>query len=547
MSRVGNQTPPAWQVERRGPLLRFARTLSRGEIVDGLDDMVNDGTILSYHRHDRELVAWSPDRDAEATRQRLQALHRNHNAGLREFGSKALQILLPPDIKKNCAPEYLKFRAWAVAGTICAGAVTFMTNAITLDALKVAFGSSANYALSTTANMAINGVASIAGSYLAQKGDADPKKCYLISSLVGVANAIGSLALFATVPHWYPWVTATTALTGALGGVLGGASAVNIFNHLARGNAKGVVQSKNSNQDLIANALLGPAFVYGLTAAAAHFGVNPYLATVLVCCPVMAASHLFAARALRLERLDRAGLERVVDRNLSTGQVEPAQPGSFWKLIKGAFVNEKRPSSQAIRFVDHLDTLVGEDRPPPNAPNVLEEYERENYLLSARDGHINLAFKKDVVLEDVIRAYMHARCVERGLGNDTLMQALRERYGDSSDSALASLVHRALPSGAATRLAGHLSDAGWNASIANLGITPISAARRQRQEPPGAANPSWNALLRLVDTHEPHEIQILLGSLGPQPMEQPPLPLKLPLADPPADARVNDQAERNEV
>src|SRR5581483_9236833 len=120
---------------------------------------------------------------------------------------------------------------------------------VTLNALQVAFASGANYALSTTANLGITSVATIAGSFLAQKADADPKKWFMISALIGAANAIGSLALFATMPQWYPWVMATTALTGAVAGVLESAALINVINHIAVGNHKGVVQSRNKNQD----------------------------------------------------------------------------------------------------------------------------------------------------------------------------------------------------------------------------------------------------------------------------------------------------------
>ena len=107
-------------MEQQGELFRITRTTTADFTLDGLQQWVEDGRIQSYSREGDRFIIYASDSamlDAVARLPKSKLPHPRVE--------KAKEVFLPPNMKENVAPEYLKFRAWALGGSVCGAAIGF--------------------------------------------------------------------------------------------------------------------------------------------------------------------------------------------------------------------------------------------------------------------------------------------------------------------------------------------------------------------------------------------------------------------------------------
>ena len=98
------------------PKAPVSHSFKPGQPLDKLDEMLGKGEIASYVQEgDHISVQTNPSTDAAKLDQAL-----TQPASL-PYLAKASQLFVPPDIKENCAPEYLRFRLALLGAPDAAG------------------------------------------------------------------------------------------------------------------------------------------------------------------------------------------------------------------------------------------------------------------------------------------------------------------------------------------------------------------------------------------------------------------------------------------
>jgi hypothetical protein len=344
-----------------------------------------------------------------------------------------------------------------------------MNTRVNLDAVRLAFDTTEKAALAATASGMVGKVSSMAASFLAQRGDRDPRRYFLLSSLLSSASALAVLGLVSAVPSLYLPVTLGVAAVGALAGTLGGAAGINLFNHLARGHSRGVVAAKNANQDLLAD-MLGMPVALGLSRLARALGLNPYLATLGVLGTALVVCNLKAASSLRFQSLDRGGLQEVLDSYIRGSGIPEAPAGSVRATLRSLFA----PEGQGLKRVQFVDSLAPFAETGQNLEDLLRQFGGERYLLAlAAPDRILVALRPEASGDDVVKACLHARLVERALEEG------------AAPAGLVELAARALPAG--VKWVEELERRGWYLHPARLGIGPSRQSWEER--PPRQRDP----------------------------------------------------------
>lgn len=456
------------EIEHSGPLVRIRKHIEPGTEVKGLGELLSSGGISSYSRKGEELVVYASSEDSARIIDSLE-IEKKEKCGGTILG-KLKEIFIPPDIEENCAPEYLRYRGWQLASAVCAGAIGFMNAQVSLDAINVAFSTSEKAALAGVINGTVGKFICMGGSFLASKGDADPKKFSLLSSLLVSGNTIALLGILALVPQSYVALTAITGITGALAFILGSAADVNIFNHMAKGPAKGLVSSKNNNQNMVAE-MCGMPLAMGMSRIASHLSVNPYVFTAAILGPLLAFTTIKAATSIRMEAVNQANLEKIADHYIEKNEIPEAEHKGITAAFKSLFAGDSSEFSRRITFADSMEAVVGDDA--AHTDRLFGLFKNENYVLNCNsDSTISILFKKKATVEDILKAYTHARLIERGL-DSTLADELKKLYGDDSFQALVDLSYRALPP--SFKVTDELAEKGWNIGAAKLNLIRTDA------------------------------------------------------------------------
>jgi len=485
--------------------VRIEEKVNGGDMLVGLDALVKDGTLRSYDRQGNTLVAWADSADAA---DRLAALERRK--GQMTDGSvvdRMRQLLVPPNLSESVAPEYLKFRSWSLAGSVLSGAVGFMGASVNLDAMKVAFATGANAAMAGFVNGLVYKATAMGASYLARRGDADPKRWLLMSSLVNTTNGLLSVGMLSVFPQAYVPLNTYFSVTSAVSNTLGGAASINVFNHLARGDNKGVVQAKNANQDMLADAL-GAPLALGISSAASALGFNPYIATVGVLGPALAFCNLQAARALHLESLDHAGLQQIADGLIDQGQVTRAPHPTLLQSLHHLVSRAATSPEPGLVLTDSLDDIIrAAAAGGGKSEALLGLFKDEAYCLATRaraDGkdEIVMTTRESATVQDMLKAVTHARLLRRVL--DSSLPGLMPT---SDRSLLVELTKRALPANLPDNAA--LAEQGWHPNLHALDLPHIDAAW-SGTDPQRVVSLTTADLLRLIEKPDAAQLRSLL-------------------------------------
>lgn len=472
------------KIENTGTMIRIEQAIDPKINISGLDKMIAEKKIRSYTRENNNIIIFADSSDAL---EQLKALkpeaEKNNGTG---FLSKAKELFIPPNIEENCAPEYLQFRGWSLASTVFSSAISFMMTRLNLDAIKIAFSSTENVALAGVVNSVVSRVTRFASSFLAKKGDEDPKKTYLTSNLISVGSTLGFIGSIAIAPMMLVPVNAILSVTTALAESLGSSTSVNITNHMVKGPAKGVVTAKDSNQDTVAN-LLGMPVAMGLSRAAEALSVNPYLFALVTAGSLYAICSTKAISSLQCESLTKSNLEKVVNGFINNGNIPKSEKTGMLTALKNLIKGENDGYSKNVHFVGSLDEVIGknfqsQDKEKSSTPEAKQNscaddlyatFNKENYILNLLpDKSINIGFNKKSDFEEITKSYIHAMLIESAIKGG-LHSNLEKICGPKADTALVDLSYRALPKD--MKYTSELSNKGWFPSASKLGIVRIDA------------------------------------------------------------------------
>lgn len=465
--------PPEVKVEKTADGVRIEEKLDGHTTIEGLEGLVKDHTIRSFSRTEDEVVVYADSPDAV---KQLLALKRDTQ--LVKSGSlldRMREMFVPPDMSETVAPEYLKFRAWCLAGALVSGTIGFMNTAVNLDATKIAFNTGQKAAIVGVVNGLVYKGAAVAESYIAHKGDINPKKWYLINSMVSSGNGLLNIGILSVYPHAYIPLNAFFNFTSAFTNTVGSAAGLNVFYHIAKGDNKGLVQSKNSNQDMMFDLIGGMPLGLGLTAIAHHIGMTPYFLTLALCGPAQIFCNLQAARALHFEIVDRHAMNRIADTLIDTGKVAEAPRPGLVATIRNLFRHKEKVAvvDPHTHMAGSLDKMVAAANACGSHPDALFGlFAGERYLLCpSGDKDVLLTFRKEATAEDVVKGFVHARFLERVLNSP--LPGMIEKMGYKDRTILAELVYRGMPPEKVDgdQLIAH----GWHANTESLQITHVDA------------------------------------------------------------------------
>lgn len=438
------------------PLFRVERAMHGKPGLVGLDKLVESGDVCSYARQDDELVIFA--RTAEGAK-KVQELEMQPPRTGQALSKRVREFLVPSDI---CAPEYAAFRGWQLAGAVLCGVIGFMTTAVYLDSLKASFSSSEQAAMAGVITGTLGKVTQMGGWALSRVGDNDPKKGFLTSGLVASLNTVAALGLLAVMPGAHLPVYCTTTVTGTLANIVGGAAGVNIANHLAPGNNKGEVSTKNGNQDMVAGFFGMPGGL-AMSWLARTLNVNPAVLAACTLGPALLFTTVQAARALRIEPMGRGGLEKAVDAHIAGAALPEVEKKGFWATAGSLFKRRPAEAESTIRWTDRIDEV----------PANFSLFKDEKYLLGVKDGQVRVAFREGAGAEEAVRATVHGRLVEMGL---------KSGWGKTPED-LIELTKRAVPQGMSETLARK----GWRITPSSLGMKTIQASWAGAASVPAAA------------------------------------------------------------
>ena len=449
-------------IEQKGEIFRIVRKLPAQFTLDGLDKLVEAGSIQSYSREGDHFVIYASSADLVDTVARLPQSRLPH-----PWVEKAKEILLPPNMAENVAPEYLPFRAWSLGASIAGSAISFSNLAVTMDATKIALGTTEKIVMAQTINAYAWRFTSMGASFMGQRGDKDPRRYYTTNNMVAVTNSLLTLSLLSVIPKSYVPLALGTSVAGAFASSLGGAANVNVFNHMAKNN-KGLVSSKNSVQELMAS-LLGTPISLGIKWGANKVGVPPALATAAILGPIQFFCAMQAAKTIQMEPIQRGHLEQLSDHFLNSGEYQTAPQTTILGNMKAAVVGAIQvPCSDRVQVVHKVDDLLQGNSDPQE---VFSTFRNDKYLVNFDpQGKTSMALRKDAGLEDVFRAYTQARYLEKA--RPKLYDAVKELVGEKdAPNALVELAHRGLgvPMGAWQGL----SDKGWHTNTLTLEMKTV--------------------------------------------------------------------------
>lgn len=435
----------------------------KGQDLKGLDKLLESGSIDSYHQTEESVIVDINDStDRKAVDKALET------PAAIPLVEKAKQLFIPPDMEKNVAPEYLAFRGWSLAGTVLSGALGFLSAQINLNATNASFSNAESAALAGTISGYLGTASAMGASFLAKRGDADPKRAFATASLLSTVNTVGLMAGLTLFPTAFMPVSFTSVVAGSVATAIGGSAGINIGNHIAKEHARGEVGAKNANQDRFLG-FLGVPLALGLTRAIKATGlpVNPTLASIGFLGSALLLTNVQAANSLRFEGIDRKQLEALV-KALSEGKDLPNAPSSgFMETLKEVFVAPDMEEG----VVEHLE-----------APDSLMQGERlallgkEDYLVGlSSKGKVQLCFRKNVTSQALLKGTAHALLLAELKAHRELAEKVAPGQGELL---LTELSYRALSVDGDWKA--KVSDAGWHLHAQKL---EVGSERRWRANP----------------------------------------------------------------
>lgn len=420
------------------------RPLKPGQKLVGLDELLAQGTVDSYQRTPQGITALSTHVQAQ---QRLAELQVEGGVAESSWKGLAKNFILPGQMNEKCAPEYLRHRGWALAAGAISGVLGFMMTAVSLDSVKASFSTSEKAAMAAVITGSIGKATQMAGWSLARRGDSDPKSSYLLASTIGSLNCLAGLSILAALPQANLAVSSALSLTGTLGGLVGAAAGINIFNHLASGPNKGEVATKNGNQDLLVSCLGMPGGLL-MSGLARGLGVNPALFAACTLGPALLYCTARAATSLRMNAIDQAELKDLLSEYARSGQLKEAPATGLVSAFRD--ILKKSPSN--LKSSQKLEDFA--------EPGLLQHFRGRPYLLNEKDGKVMVALRKDATPEQAVRALAHAYRLEETTGTCLLTRIRTAEQG----------LPQQLPGSDDFR------DKGWNLNLAHLGLNVLDAA-----------------------------------------------------------------------
>lgn len=425
----------------------------KGQDLKGLDKLVESGSIDSYRQTaDSVIVDVNQSTDRKAVDKALET------PAAIPLVEKAKQLFIPPDMDQNVAPEYLAFRGWSLAGAVLGGALGFLNTQINLKATNASFSNLENAALAGTISGYLGTASAMGASYLAKRGDADPKRAFATASLMQTVNTIGLMAGLSMFPTAFIPFSYSSVVLGSVAGAIGGSAGINIGNHMAKEHARGEVGAKNANQDRFVG-FFGVPLALAVTRGIKATGlpVDPTLASIGVLGSALLLCNMQAANSLHFEGVDRKQVESLV-KDLADGKKIPkADSSGFLGTIKEVFVAPEKEEGTIEHLTDPAPLLQG-DR--------LTILGKEDYLVGlSPEGKVQLAFRKNVNSQAILKGVRHAQLLE-GLKPQL---ALAEKVAPGQgELLLTELSYRALNVDGDWRA--KVADAGWHLHAQKLEV-----------------------------------------------------------------------------
>jgi hypothetical protein len=423
-----------------------------------MDDFLEETGARSYSQLGNKVTVYAK---SSAVLEQL-PIERKSSLNLKQ---RFTSFIKPRFLDRDCSPDYKAFRKWSLAANAIGGVMGFMATQVYLDSQQASYSNSEAITLAGVLTGGIGTVAQLAGSSLANLGDSDPKKSYLLGQTINTASTAAALGILSALPGGHLPVFATTAITGALGNTLASAADRNIFNHLVPGPSKGDVASKNGNQDIFPMLLSLPVGI-ALGRLAVSAGMPPGILGAVTLAPLKAFFHLQAARSLQMTPLTVGQLTRLCTQKVSDGSFESAPEEGIWDTIKGLFGKDSEQGSCKVDFVSDLSELVSED-----AEFMFGEFASEKYMIwMQRSGRAKIALQERAGPRDVLRAFMHAELL-----------AIADRPGSSSKTPqqLISQTRSRLPE--PEHLYRELTQQGWHLALDNLELPTVKGDWRAEE------------------------------------------------------------------
>ena len=174
-------------VELSGSLFRITADARK---YDGLETLLEDGTVHNYYKDAAGkliVIAETPE-----AAKKLTSLSASSSSSRQGILGKIKDLFIPPNLKENCASEYIPFRTTTIGIDRCGSILAFMNARIGLDAINIALGNSEKAALAGAAAALLYNATSMAASFLAERGDINPKRANLISGICGSVATVGT-------------------------------------------------------------------------------------------------------------------------------------------------------------------------------------------------------------------------------------------------------------------------------------------------------------------------------------------------------------------
>jgi len=436
--------------------------LPPGSSLTKLDEQVAAGTIACYSQDGDTVKVTTNDQTDLAGLQQFSA-----PAPRGSLWQKATQVLVPPDLKETCAPEYAKLRTWQVAGGVIGGALAYCGASTLFNSQAASFPNGEGIALAGAYNSYMGLAANTAASMtVARMGDVDPKRVALYAGLWSTANTFAQFAGASFFPAQNLPLSLALTVSGAFSGNLGGSAGTHVANHLVVEHARGTVGAINGNQDRFAG-LLGTPIGIGVQFAASKLGLHPTLAPLGILGAALLFCNLQQINAMRFESVDRAQMEKLVGALLEGREPEAVPASGLFGTIK-SIVAPPEEQEGRIRHLEDAAPLLQEER--------IQLLAAEDYLVGARKpGETELVFRQNCGVTSLIRGTAHALLLEKC---EPLRGLAEEVAPGKADLLLTELSYRALPGGSSWK--DQLSLKGWHIHPTKL---KVGSADKWRGKP----------------------------------------------------------------
>jgi len=432
--------------------LPIVLTVPPGASLQELDAKVREGKIASYSQNGDQ-VTITPTASTDLEELKNFAAPRPQSSLMQ----KASQVFIPPNREETCAPEYLKLRAWQVAGGVIGGALSYCGAATLFRSQQASFPDGAGIAMAGAWNSYVGLAANTAASMtVARLGDVDPKRVALYSGLWSTANTFAQFAGAAFLPAHNLPISLALNVSGAFAGNLGGSAGTHVANHLVVEHARGTVGAINGNQDRFAG-LLGTPLGIGVQYACGKMRLNTTLAPLGILGGALLLCTLQQINAMRFESVDRLQLERLVESLLDGKEPATVEASGLWGTVKDVFA----PAPDREGRIEHL-----QDARPLLQDKRISMLAAEDYLLGVGpSGKVQLSFRKNCGVNSLIRGTAHALLLERCQGLKDLAEQLSP---GQAELVLTELSYRALPGGSSWK--DQLSLKGWHVHPTRLRV-----------------------------------------------------------------------------